>query len=63
MKNKTRNIEVDANKIAFLLDAISLFDDDGDYENEDGKYSLSEEQINKFVMTLKTLLEGIKSEE
>ena len=75
-KKETRFIEVDVNKISFLLDAISLFEpdvqvsgsdaqrhSDGDYVSEGCDYSLSNGQINQFVMVLKDLLEGIKNED
>lgn len=58
----TRNIEVDANKISFLLDAISLFDSDDDYVSENDKYSLSADQIAKLTNSLKELLWGINDD-
>lgn len=33
-----------ANQIAFILDAIDIFEGYGDYTNSDGNYSLTEEE-------------------
>lgn len=57
----TRIIELDAHKISFLLDAISMFDSDSNYVSEDGKYSLSSDQIAKLKSSLTTLFWGINN--
>lgn len=51
-------VKLDAHRLAFLIDAISLFDDSGDYSN--GTQALSEAEINEFSQRLQFLLDGLR---
>ncbi len=46
------DLNLNQNQIAFILDAINLFDGHGDYESDNGKYRLTENEINDLISTL-----------
>lgn len=49
-----------ANQIAFILDAIDIFEGYGDYTNSDGNYSLTEEEVDATIEMFQTELEKTK---
>lgn len=53
-------MNLNANQIAFILDAIDMFEDFGDYTSEDGTYSLTEKEIDEFIEMLQTELKELK---
>lgn len=57
-RGPTVQIELDVHRLAFLIDGVSLFDDDGDYDN--GTQTLSEAKINEFCQELESLLEKLQ---
>lgn len=57
-RGPTVQIELDAHRLAFLIDGISFYDDDGDYDN--GTQTLGEDEIDEFCQELESLLEGLQ---
>ena len=48
-----------ANQIAFILAGLELFDDDGDFDDEEGKYSLTEQECNELIQKLQSGLDRL----
>lgn len=40
------------NQLAFIIDAINMFEDSDDYVSEDGKYKLTESEIEDLRLNL-----------
>jgi len=40
------------NQLAFIIDAINMFEDSDDYVSEDGKYKLTESEIENLRLNL-----------
>ena len=56
-----KQMKLSANQIAFILDGLEFFDDDGDdYMSHDGTYHLTNQEIDELTQMLQTELEKLK---
>lgn len=44
-------MKLNANQLAFVLDAIDCYEDSGNFTSSDGKYSLTENEVNEVILT------------
>lgn len=45
---------LNASQIAFILAGLELFDDDGDFDDDGGKYHLTEQECNELIQKLQS---------
>jgi hypothetical protein len=49
-------MELNKNQLAFIRDAIDMYEDYGDYVSSDGNYKLTEDEVDEVISMIREAL-------